>query len=69
MVAISAIFLEPVIQWGIKAITEAVAGHPVAWRYDILPLTWSMVALSLVLTVWSGISYLKSYWKYLDTEK
>ena len=69
MVAISAIFLEPVIQWGIKAITEAVAGHPVAWRYDILPLTWSMVALSLVLTVWSGISYLKSYWKYLDPEK
>ena len=69
IVAISTAFLEPVVQWITKLITEAIVGHPVYWRYDILPLTWISVALALVMTVWSGISYLKSYWKYLDTEK
>ncbi len=69
MVAISAIFLEPVLQWLAKIIAEAIAGHSIAWRYDILPITWVTVVASLVMTVWSGISYLKSYWKYLDTEK
>ena len=69
IVAISTAFLEPVVQWITKLITEAIVGHPVYWRYDILPLTWISVILALVMTVWSGISYLKSYWKYLDTEK
>lgn len=69
MVAISAVFLEPVLQWLAKLITEAIVGGTVAWRYDILPITWVTVVASLVMTVWSGISYLKSYWKYLDTEK
>ena len=69
IVAISTVFLEPVVQWITKIITEAIVGHPVAWRYDILPLTWISVILSLVMTLWSGISYIKSYWKYLDTEK
>lgn len=69
IVAISAVLLEPVVQWITRLITEAVVGHSVAWRYDILPLTWVSVALSLVMTVWSGISYIRSYWKYLDPQK
>lgn len=69
IVAISTVLLEPVVQWVTRLITEAVVGHSVAWRYDILPLTWVSVALSLVMTVWSGISYIRSYWKYLDPQK
>ena len=69
IVAISTVFLEPVLQWITKLITEAIVGHSVYWRYDILPLTWISVALSLVMTLWSGISYIKDYWKYLDPEK
>jgi CDP-diacylglycerol--glycerol-3-phosphate 3-phosphatidyltransferase len=69
IVAISTVFLEPVVQWITKLITEAIVGHSVYWRYDILPLTWASIALSLVMTVWSGISYIKDYWKYLDPEK
>ena len=69
IVAISAAFLEPVLQWVIKLIVEAVKNESVAWRYDIMPITWIAFALSLVMTLWSGISYLKSYWKYLDPEK
>jgi CDP-diacylglycerol--glycerol-3-phosphate 3-phosphatidyltransferase len=69
IVAISTVLLEPVVQWITRLITEAVVGHSVAWRYDILPLTWVSVAFSLVMTVWSGISYIRSYWKYLDPQK
>lgn len=69
IVAIATVFLEPVVQWIAKLIVEAVVDHPVAWRYDILPLTWVTIIASLVMTVWSGISYIKSYWKYLDTNK
>ena len=68
IVAISTVFLEPVVQWITKIIVEAICG-PVEWRYDILPLTWISVALSLVMTLWSGIEYIKGYWKYLDPEK
>ena len=69
IVAISTTFLEPVVQWITKLITEAIVGHSVYWRYDIMPLTWISIALSLVMTVWSGVAYIKGYWKYLDPEK
>ena len=69
IVAISTVFLEPVVQWITRFITEAIVGHPVYWRYDILPLSWISIALCLVMTVWSGISYIKDYWKYLDPQK
>ena len=69
IVAISTVFLEPVLQWVTKLIAEAVSGQAIAWRYDILPLTWISVALSLVMTLWSGIAYIKGYWKYLDPQK
>ena len=33
------------------------------------PITLAASAVSLVMTVWSGIVYLKTYWKYLDKKK
>ena len=52
-----------------KIIIELVTGDKLFWRTDIVPLTWASVAFSLVMTVWSGVNYIKSYWKYLDPEK
>ena len=69
IVSISTIFLEPVLQHVAKKIGETVVGGPLAWRTDIIPLTWVTLAASMVLTVWSGINYLAAYWKYLDPEK
>lgn len=69
IVAISSAFLEPVLQWLVKLIAENINGGVVYWRYDIMPITWLSIALSLVMTVWSGINYLRAYWKYLDPEK
>lgn len=69
IIAIATVFLEPVVQWITRLITEAVVGGAVAWRYDILPLSWATVSLSLVMTVVSGVSYIKAYWKYLDPQK
>ncbi len=69
IVAISTVFLEPVVQYVVRLIAEAVTGQTLAWRTDIIPLSWAAIALSLVMTVWSGVNYLKSYWKYLDHEK
>ena len=69
IVAISTVFLEPVVQLVTKWIAEAVTGHPLAWRADIVPLTWASLAFCAVMTVWSGINYIKAYWKYLDPEK
>ena len=69
IVAISTVFLEPVVQVVVKLIAEAIVGEKLLWRTDIIPLSWITIALSLVMTVWSGVNYLKSYWKYLDPEK
>ena len=69
IVAISTTFLEPVVQFVAKWIIELIVGKSVTWGANILPLTWASIAFSLVMTVWSGINYIKSYWKYLDPEK
>ena len=69
IVAISTVFLEPVVQWIVKLIAEAITGQTLAWRTDIIPLTWASIALSLVMTVWSGINYIVGCWKYLDPEQ
>ena len=34
-----------------------------------LPLTYLSILVMTVFTVWSGIDYILSYWKYLDPEK
>ena len=38
-------------------------------RTDFLPVSLVTSALMLVFTLWSGINYIVSYWKYLDPEK
>ncbi len=69
VVAISTVFLEPVVQKIAELIFEAVKKTPVEWATNIVPLTWITLVFSLIMTVWSGINYLASYWKYLDPEK
>ena len=36
---------------------------------EILPLSVGTAVLMLIFTLWSGIHYIASYWKYLDPEK
>ena len=36
---------------------------------EYLPLSIASAALMLFFTLWSGINYIVSYWKYLDPEK
>ena len=69
IVAIATAFLEPVVQYVTRLICEAVTGTSLIWRTDIIPLTWLSILVALVMTVWSGINYIKSYWKYLDPTK
>ena len=69
IVAISTVFLEPVVQLAARQIAELIMGKPLVWRTDIVPLTWLSLAFSVVMTVWSGIAYLATYWKYMDPEK
>ncbi|MBE6601709.1 MAG: CDP-diacylglycerol--glycerol-3-phosphate 3-phosphatidyltransferase [Ruminococcaceae bacterium] len=35
----------------------------------VMPASIATTALMLVFTLWSGINYIVSYWKYLDPEK
>lgn len=69
IVAISTVFLEPVVQLAARQIGELIVGHELLWRTDILPLTWLSLLFAVVMTVWSGVNYLAAYWKYLDPEK
>ncbi len=69
IVAISTVFLEPVVQLIVKWIAELIVGEKLVWRTDIIPLTYLSIAFCLVMTVWSGVNYIVSYWKYLDPEK
>ena len=69
IVAISTVFLEPVVQLVTRWIAEMITGEALVWRTDIVPLTWASIVFSLVMTVWSGINYIAAYWKYLDPEK
>ena len=69
IVAISTVFLEPVVQLIARWIAEMVTGDPLFWRTDIVPLTWATLLFCVVMTVWSGMNYILSYWKYLDPQK
>ncbi len=77
IVAISTVFIEPVVQWVVRLIIGAItktapAATITLWNGDeihFLILSWAAIALSLVMTLWSGINYIKAYWKYLDPEK
>ncbi len=69
IVAISTVFLEPVVQKVAELIGELIVKRDLNFSTGIIPLTWASLAVSIFFTVWSGISYIKSYWKYLDPEK
>ena len=69
IVAISTVFLEPVVQLVIRLIAELLTGKNLVWRTDIVPLSWLSLAFAVVMTVWSGLNYIKAYWKYLDPQK
>ena len=69
IVAISTVFLEPVVQKGFLWIM-ALCGKDLGWtRIDVIPLSWLTLGFCVFMTVWSGINYLKSYWKFLDPQK
>lgn len=69
IVAISTVFLEPVVQAIARWIGELIVGRPLFWRTDIVPLTWASLLFCVIMTVWSGVNYILSYWKYLDPQK
>ena len=50
-----------------RAIYAALANPPAFANY--LPVSLILSALMLVFTLWSGINYIASYWKYMDPEK
>ena len=37
--------------------------------FDLPVVTWIMTVVMTVLTIFSGVDYIKSYWKYLDPNK
>ena len=69
IVAVSAVFLEPVVQKIFVTVMRACGSEMTLIRIDIVPITWVALAFSAIMTVWSGINYLAAYWKYLDPQK
>jgi len=70
IVAISTIFLEPVLQLIVMWIFNSLSEHKLEYMAGaIVPLSWITLIFSIVMTVWSGINYIKSYWKYIATDK
>ena len=59
IVCICTVIIEPLI-YKIEAL-EFLAKY--------MPLSYLTTALMIVFTLWSGINYIVSYWKYLDPEK
>ena len=53
----------------ICCIAEPVIYDLIGWGTYSLPVSLVTAALMLVFTLWSGINYIVSYWKYLDPEK
>lgn len=66
IVFISTVFLEPVVEFLVELIVGGADNNIV---HGIYPLTWLTMLFTIVMTVWSGVNYIKSYWKYLDPEK
>ncbi len=42
---------------------------PLEFLSEILPLSLAFTGAMLFFTLWSGINYIVSYWKYMDPEK
>ncbi len=70
IVAICVCFLEPVLRRLTELAIEAISKKELVWKgAEFLPLSWLAIIFALVMTVWSGLNYILSYWKYLDPEK
>ena len=70
IVAISTIFLEPVLQYVIVRVYNMLSeNHFKYYAGSIVPLSWITLIFSIVMTVWSGINYIRSYWKYIGSDK
>ena len=59
IVCICAIFIEPLIY--------RIDGLGAMAKY--MPLSYATIAIMIVFTLWSGINYIVSGWKYLDPNK
>ena len=57
--------IEPSIYYFIEKLLPE--GRTIAFA-QYVPLTYLFAALTLVFTVWSGVNYICTYWKYLDSE-
>ncbi|MBO5415093.1 MAG: CDP-diacylglycerol--glycerol-3-phosphate 3-phosphatidyltransferase [Clostridia bacterium] len=66
IVFICTVFLEPVVEYLVELIVGGAENNII---HGIYPLTWLSMVFTVVMTVWSGVNYIKSYWKYLDPEK
>ena len=55
IVCVMAVLLEPVL-----------AGVSFLSLFEYYPITLISSLITLVMTVWSGVVYIKTYWKYLD---
>ena len=53
----------------ICCIAEPVVYELLEKETSFLPVSLATSALMLIFTLWSGITYIASYWKYLDPEK
>ena len=53
----------------ICCIAEPVIYEQLGMSTEFLPVSIATSALMLIFTLWSGIHYIASYWKYLDPEK
>ena len=68
IVFVSTVFLEPVVQLAAKYIVNLFT----EWNFVVgkyLPLSYLTIAFAVLMTVWSGLNYIKGYWKFLDPQK
>ena len=68
IVFVSTVFLEPVVQLAAKYIVNLFT----EWNFEVgkyIPLSYLTIAFAVLMTVWSGLNYIKGYWKFLDPQK
>ena len=60
---VSFAIMEPIIEEGIMH------SNPDYILKGVYPITYATMLIMTVFTVWSGINYIASYWKFIDTKK
>ena len=63
IVCIMAVLIEPVLHLLITAFLPEIT------LFSYFPVTLISAVVMVIFTVWSGIVYIKSYWKYVDSGK